>query len=101
MSPTQFVKIDDQHASLSGQVHFSNVIQLLEDGRNLMVEMTAVSLDCSALEKSGSPGIALLLAYARFCRRQKKSISFVNLPAQLRAIAGVYGIDKFLALNHG
>ena len=101
MSLTKFIKIDDQHASLSGQLDFVSVIRLQEDGRQLINEMSAVILDCSDVEKSGSPGIALVLAYARICRSQKKQISVINLPDHMSAIAEVYGITQFLELNNG
>jgi len=96
-----FNKIDNQHAALSGELGFDNVVLLWKEGKKIIDEMSVVKLDCSELKKSGSTVMVLMLAYARYCRNQKKQLSFVNLPDYILEVAHVYGVDKFLVLNNG
>jgi phospholipid transport system transporter-binding protein len=56
-----------------------------------------VVVDASALEKFDSSALAVLLECRRAAMSAGKSITILNLPAKLRELAGLYGIQSLLA----
>ena len=61
--------------------------------------MGRLSLDCSAVEKSSSVGLALLLAFVRDARKAGRELSISALPADMREIAQVSGLLELLPLQ--
>lgn len=57
----------------------------------------SVVLDCSAVEKSSSVGLALLLAFMRDAGALGKAVSIRSLPLDMREIAKVSGLEELLA----
>jgi phospholipid transport system transporter-binding protein len=55
-----------------------------------------VVVDASALEKFDSSALAVLLECRRAAMSAGKSITILNLPAKLRELAGLYGIQSLL-----
>jgi phospholipid transport system transporter-binding protein len=56
----------------------------------------ALVLDCSAVEKSSSVGLSLLLAFMRDAGAAGKSVSVRALPDGMREIAQVSGLTELL-----
>lgn len=56
----------------------------------------AVVLDCSAVEKSSSVGLALLLAFMRDAGELGKAVSVRALPLDMSEIAKVSGLEAIL-----
>ena len=54
-------------------------------------------LDCSAVEKSSSVGLSLLLAFIRDGQATGKACEVRGMPDDMREIAGVYDLDEVLA----
>jgi len=54
-------------------------------------------LDCSAVEKSSSVGLALLLAFMRDGQAQGKAVSIRALPEDMREIAEVSGVTEIFS----
>ena len=54
-------------------------------------------LDCSAVEKSSSVGLSLLLAFIRDGQATGKACEVRGMPEDMREIAGVYDLDEVLA----
>ncbi|MEX5503460.1 STAS domain-containing protein [Pseudomonas sp. SAS7] len=54
-------------------------------------------LDCSAVEKSSSVGLSLLLAYIRDGQATGKACEVRGMPDDMREIAEVYDLDEVLA----
>ena len=57
----------------------------------------AVTIDCAALTEFDSTAVATILALQRRCSLANKTLRCVNLPANLRKLAALYGVDSLIA----
>ncbi|MBC9252139.1 anti-anti-sigma factor [Pseudomonas alcaligenes] len=87
---------------LSGVLDYRSGPQLREDGRRLIAGSAVgeLVLDCAAVDKSSSVGLALLLALLRDARAAGKRLSVRRLPADMQGIARVSGLQELLGLEH-
>ena len=53
-------------------------------------------LDCSAVQRSSSVGLSLLLAFMRDAQAAGKTCELRDMPADMREIADVYDLDEVL-----
>ncbi len=91
----------------SGQFHLEGVLDyrsgpaLRERGGRLLgaTEADSCVIDCSAVEKSSSVGLALLLALLRDAEAAGKRLSVRGLPADMQEIAKVCGLLEILPLE--
>lgn len=76
---------------LSGELDHATVGALREQAARLLHEAaaTALALDCSAVTRANSAGLALLLAILRDAALQGKTISIGHLPAEMQQMARV------------
>ena len=92
---------------LSGPVTLANVAQVLEEGRRHLDEGRRRQdegvnvVDLGEVTEMDSALLALLLAWARDAKRRERSLAFANLPASLRTLAGLYGVEGLLAAVSG
>lgn len=86
---------------LAGVLDYSTGPKLREQGARLIAASSAarLALDCSAVEKSSSVGLALLLAFIRDARKAGRELSISALPADMRDIAQVSGLLELLPLQ--
>jgi len=80
---------------VSGPVTLANVGALLEDGRRHIAEGVQ-TVDLAEVSEMDSALLALLLAWLRDAKARAQPIAFANLPASLRTIARLYGVDRLL-----
>ncbi|HKU45887.1 MAG TPA: STAS domain-containing protein [Burkholderiales bacterium] len=80
---------------VSGPVTLANVTALLEDGRRHLAEGVQ-TVDLGEVSEMDSALLALLLAWLRDANARSQPIAFANLPASLRTIARLYGVDGLL-----
>jgi phospholipid transport system transporter-binding protein len=55
-----------------------------------------LTIDFAKVTEVDSSAVALLLEWRRESQRRAKSLSFVNLPANLMALAALYGVDDLI-----
>ena len=84
---------------LAGVLDHRSGPALRETGRQLIQSSSVDSLvlDCSAVEKSNSVGLSLLLAFLRDARATGKHLSVRGLPADMQEIARVSGLHELFA----
>jgi phospholipid transport system transporter-binding protein len=56
-------------------------------------------IDLQAVSHTDSAGIALLIEWVRQAKKKNKTLQFLNVPAQMLAIAQVSGLDQILPLS--
>ncbi len=56
-------------------------------------------IDCSAVEKSSSVGLSLLLSFTRDAMALGREVSIVGLPGDMREIARVSGLLNVLSID--
>ncbi|WP_044872083.1 STAS domain-containing protein [Pseudomonas sp. LFM046] len=86
---------------LVGVLDYSTGPQLREQGSKLIRASNGASLlvDCSAVEKTSSVGLALLLAFMRDAEAAGKAVKLRGLPNDMRQIAEVSGMTELLPLE--
>ncbi len=86
---------------LAGVLDYRSGPALREQGRELIQASSAqkLVLDCSAVEKSSSVGLSLVLAFMRDARAAGKTLAVRSLPQDMQGIARVSGLHELLALS--
>ncbi|OPA94298.1 anti-anti-sigma factor [Pseudomonas fluorescens] len=84
---------------LSGVLDYRSGPALREQGKALInaSNASALVLDCSAVTKSSSVGLSLLLCFMRDAEAVKKPLSIRALPEDMREIAEVSGLTELLS----
>ena len=84
---------------LSGVLDYRTGPELRKEGQALINSSTAPALviDCSAVVKSSSVGLSLLLCFLRDAAAVNKPVSIRALPEDMREIAQVCGLAELLA----
>jgi phospholipid transport system transporter-binding protein len=82
--------------TLQGPVTMANIAALLEAGAR-QIEGAEVTVDLAGVTEVDSTAVSLLLEWRRQAQRAKRTIRFVNLPANLQSLAELYGVTELLA----
>lgn len=91
---------------LSGELSFSSVPGLLRESQSLLVDGSrsgsgrSIIMDLQGVSRTDSAGLALLVEWRRSTRHQGASITFLNIPAQMMALAHLSGLVEVLSLPH-
>jgi len=94
---------DDGVFLLSGELSFASVPGLLREGRQRLIKRGAsdatITVDLQGVSRTDSAGLALLVEWTRDARRQGGEIAFLNIPAQMAALARLSGLEGVLSLS--
>ncbi|EJM11714.1 putative NTP binding protein (contains STAS domain) [Pseudomonas sp. GM18] len=84
---------------LSGVLDYRTGPDLRKQGQALIKSSNAAALvvDCSAVEKSSSVGLSLLLCFMRDAQAAGKALSIRAMPDDMREIAQVSELTELLA----
>lgn len=98
MSAAQLKIVADNQLALSGELSMASVPELL---RQLQWPKTSgeLTLDLQEVKRADSAGVALLIEWQRYAKRQQQVLHFQHIPSQMLAIARLSGVDKLLALT--
>jgi phospholipid transport system transporter-binding protein len=85
---------------LAGALDFASVPSVLDRATEIFVNgATSISIDLSGVTRADSAGLALLVEWMRIAHRHHRNIVFRNIPAQMRAIAKVSGLERILPVE--
>lgn len=82
--------------TLHGPVTLANIEALLEAGAR-QIEGDQVTVDLAGVTEVDSTAVSLLLEWRRQAQRAHRTIRYVNLPANLKSLAELYGVTGLLA----
>lgn len=84
---------------LSGVLDYRTGPDLRKEGQALIKSSKAAALviDCSAVQKSSSVGLSLLLCFMRDAQAAGKTVSIRAMPEDMREIAQVSELTELLA----
>ncbi|MGG7673003.1 STAS domain-containing protein [Pseudomonas sp. WC2] len=84
---------------LSGVLDYRTGPDLRKEGQALIKSSKAAALviDCSAVKKSSSVGLSLLLCFMRDAKAAGKAVSIRAMPEDMREIAQVSELTELLA----
>ena len=94
------IRLDEaSELQLSGVLDYRTAPELREQGRALIKSCNAPALviDCSAVKKSSSVGLSLLLCFMRDAKAAGKAVSIRAMPEDMREIAQVSELTELLA----
>lgn len=63
------------------------------------LEGKAWTIDLAAVETADSAAVSLLLGWLRNAQSHGASVTFANVPENLRSLANLYGVADVLSLN--
>jgi len=101
MTDSMLESLGPARLRLSGKLNLSTVNNVQkqvkgwldrEDARQLLI-------DLSGVDYCDSSGVALLLVWVRYARKQQKDINYANLPEQLLAIAKISGLEGIMPIS--
>ena len=81
-----------------GELDFASVAALWETTRPWFRAESIRQIDLSGVHRSNSAGVALLATWWYTVHRDQQALAFINVPAQMRAIIQVAGLDAILPL---
>ncbi|MGE7993078.1 STAS domain-containing protein [Pseudomonas sp. NPDC089554] len=83
---------------LAGVLDYRSGPALRKDGQALIAACREprLVLDCSAVVKSSSVGLSLLLGFMRDAQASGKACEVRGMPDDMQEIAGVYDLDEVL-----
>ncbi|HTY92964.1 MAG TPA: STAS domain-containing protein [Steroidobacteraceae bacterium] len=58
---------------------------------------SVITVDCAGVPGADSAGLAVLIEWRRWARERGRDLNFVNLPAQISAIARLSEVSALLA----
>jgi phospholipid transport system transporter-binding protein len=90
----------DNRLRVSGELNFNSVPTLVSISPDKFNNDNGLEVDLADVSRADSAGVALLIEWQRQAQKQKKSISFFNIPSQMLAIARLSGVDELLSLKN-
>lgn len=85
--------------TVSGALTFESARRVYEAGIECFGrdDSPTLAVDCAAVAKADSAGLAVLIEWRRWIREHGRHLKFVNLPAQINAIAHLSEVSELLA----
>ncbi len=92
---------DDGVLRIQGVLDYRSGPLLRKQGQALIRNSKAnnLELNCAAVEKSSSVGLALLLAFMRDAKQYGKTVEITHLPNDMQKIAQVCGLSDILNIE--
>lgn len=98
------VIVSEQGMTLSGALVFSSVADLVEQGNQIFKKYrkedqteSIFVIDCKAMERIDSAGIALLIEWQRQCKNHNASCRFEGLSNQAKALIEAYRLQSIIS----
>lgn len=88
-----------QCVRVSGDLTIDALPEYIEQSGPMFNELSELRIDLSAVTRSDSAGLALLIRWMREARASDKRIVFEQMPAQMLAMAEASGLDDILPLQ--
>lgn len=85
--------------AVSAPLTFETARRVFEAGVECLVRdgSPATAVDCAGVANADSAGLAVLIEWRRWSRQHGRHLKFVNLPAQISAIARFSEVSEVLA----
>lgn len=89
----------DEALALEGALSFETLPKVLEESAAYAARTDLpdrLTIDFGAITSVDSSAVALLLEWRRQALQKQKTLVFVNLPANLLALADLYGVAELI-----
>jgi phospholipid transport system transporter-binding protein len=87
------------HIAVSSALTFETARRVFEAGVECFIRDASptIVVDCAGVSNADSAGLAVLIEWRRWSRQHGRHLTFVNLPAQINAIAHLSEVSEVLA----
>ena len=85
----------DGRLLVQGSITIANVKSELESGLVLLTR-DALTVDLAGVEEADSSALSMLLEWQRAVRRNGHSLHYVNMPANMKSLAQLYGVEDLI-----
>jgi len=92
----QLQDLGEGRFAVHGVLGFETVNGVFEAAKVLFGEHSIIEVDFSAVQRSDSAGLALLIEWVNWAKHYVREISYKNVPEQVRAIAEISEIEWML-----
>lgn len=92
---------DTRSFGVSGAMTFDSVNALWRDSDEMFCGDGVVQIDLREVTHTDSAGLALLVEWLRESERRGRRVEFLNLPAQMNALADATNLQPVLTGNRG
>ncbi len=82
--------------TVQGPITIENVESLLGEGKERFTA-AQLTVDLAAVTEVDSSALSLLLEWRREAGRNGRAIHFLNLPANLKSLAELYGVTQLIS----
>jgi phospholipid transport system transporter-binding protein len=89
---------DAERFRVRGAVTMANVEALLAEGRRLF-QSKQLTVDLAQVGEVDSSSVSLLLQWLRDAESKGQRLSYVNLDANIRSLAVLYGVTELLPIE--
>ena len=80
---------------LKGSVTMDNARAIMEEGQALF-NHEDVKVDLAGVDEVDSSAVSILLQWMREAKLRNQPILFFNLPANLKSLIALYGVDEMI-----
>ncbi|MGH8371913.1 MAG: STAS domain-containing protein [Gammaproteobacteria bacterium] len=84
---------------LQGKMDFESVPAALDESLRLFADLPSIELDFSDVSATDSAGLALLVEWVGWAKREHRKLSFRHLPKQALALARISDVEKMLPVS--
>jgi phospholipid transport system transporter-binding protein len=92
------IRRDGERMVVSGALTLATVAAVLREGSAVLGQGVR-TVDLAEVGELDSSALALMLAWLREAKRQKRELLFANLPQGLTTIARLYGVADLLPVS--
>jgi phospholipid transport system transporter-binding protein len=89
------ITCDEGRCRVDGPVTMANVTGLLAESARLF-SVADVVVDLASVTEVDSSAVSLLLEWRRAAQAASRRVEFVNIPANLKSLADLYGVAELL-----
>ncbi len=95
---TATIERNGKTLSVHGELDFDSVAALLDATEPLFATDPPTRVDLGGVSRANSAGVALLVEWLGRTQRHQQELTFINVPAQMRAIIAIADLDTILPL---
>lgn len=90
------VELTGDGFKVSGAIVFASVPELLRQTKSLFPGKNKLHIDLSQNSHADSAAIALIVEWCKLARANNRDVQWIGLPAQLRSLAAVSGVEDLI-----
>lgn len=94
------IRLYGNRLQISGELTFATVTSVLKQSQPLFQKAgDEIEVELGGVVRADSAGLAMLIEWMRRAAAEGRSITFLHLPEQMRAIAEASDLDSVLPLS--